>query len=140
MQIINSWEYSDHSFPVIALSYCRNSTANEKWCKPPEIIDEWLSDHVQYFVLQDTRVQSKIWEDHPVVQQFPYYGDEENYFPTLRQMKEQTFNIIQIEPNLKHKQFTVEDVFFGLHKVETIDSAIWSNKRELEYVNLIRTG
>ena len=86
--IKNSWEYSEHAFPVITLAYCRNSTENADWCHKPEEIDEWLGNHVQYFVLQDTRVQSRIWEDDPIVSEFPYYGDEKNYFPTLRQMKE----------------------------------------------------
>ena len=51
VQIRNSWEYTDHAFPVIALSYCRNTTENNHWCKTPEIIDDWLGNHVQYFVL-----------------------------------------------------------------------------------------
>ena len=55
-------------------------------------------------------------------------------------MKEQTFSIIKIDPEQKQKGFTVEDVFFGLHTVKVNDSALWSNKRQLEYVNLIRTS
>ena len=55
-------------------------------------------------------------------------------------MKEQIFNIIQVDPKTKHKQFTVEDIFFGMHKVEVVDSPVWPGSRELQYVNLERTG
>jgi hypothetical protein len=42
--------YSDYAFPVIIISYCRNSAENGNWCKSQEEIDTWLARHVSYFV------------------------------------------------------------------------------------------
>ena len=39
--------------------------------------------HLDYFIYQDTNVQSYIFEDHPILDEPPYNGDRENYFPTI---------------------------------------------------------
>lgn len=98
MVISNSWMQQSYEFPTMAVAYCKNSTDNGYWCKSPEEIDAWLGDHIQYFVYQDTKVQSYIWEDHPIVDDHPYYGDENNYFPTVKQMVEWKFAFINVDP------------------------------------------
>ncbi len=77
-----------YSFPVIAVAYCRNTTENGDWCKSQEETDTWLLNHMHYFAHQDTIVQSDIWEDNEIVDQHPYFGDEKNYFPTYKLLKE----------------------------------------------------
>lgn len=74
--MLNSWMASQHAFPVIGLAYCQNTTENNNWCKTQEQTDEWLLRQRLYFIYQDTRVQSNIWKDHPVVDEHPYFGDQ----------------------------------------------------------------
>lgn len=83
---LNSNQYnSDYSFPAIGLVYCKNSTDNDNWCKTKDEIAEWLLSHPRYFLSQETKAQGRIFADDPVVNKFPYYGDKENYFPTIVQ-------------------------------------------------------
>ena len=39
------------------------------------------------FLYQDTRVNSNLWENSKIVDDFPYNGDAASYFPTLKAMK-----------------------------------------------------
>ena len=65
--LTKSWKHEEYSFPVISITYCKNTTNNGNWCKPREVIDEWLSRQISYFVSQDTIVMSHIREDHEIV-------------------------------------------------------------------------
>ena len=55
--------YEEYAFPVTIITYCRNTEANGNWCKNHTEIDTWLSKHVSYFVAQETRIQTDIWDD-----------------------------------------------------------------------------
>ena len=91
----------EYAFPVITLAYCHNTTDNLNWCKSHEETDEWLLRHPQYFAYQNTRVADYIYEDHPVVQEHPYWGDTENYFPTFKQLTELSLEVIQLDAKVK---------------------------------------
>lgn len=82
VSINKNWFESNANFPAVGMSYCRNTTANGDWCKSKDEIDDWLKNHPEYFSYQETRFLKSIWEDDPIVDEFPYNGDRENYFPT----------------------------------------------------------
>ena len=92
----NNWFFDEYSFPSLALVYCKNTTANNQWCKPYDEIDQFLREHPTFFVHQETRVQNDIFEDHEIVDQYPYFGDKENYYPTLKSMT--SYNYGPIDP------------------------------------------
>lgn len=69
-------------------------------------------------------MQSYIWEDHPIVDEHPYFGDESNYFPTVKQMVEQSYSLLEVDPAKKNASLLGEELFFGLHKVEVTDTNI----------------
>lgn len=86
-------------FPVIGISYCRNTEENSSWCKEKDEIDLWLKTHPQYFVYQVTRFLDSIWEDNPIINEHPYYGDKKSYFPTLKSTGEYNYGPIEVDPS-----------------------------------------
>ena len=80
--IKNNWFMRDYSNPTIGITYCNKD--EEDWCKSKSEIDAFLNEHPQYFVHQETHIQSNIWENDKIINQHPYYGDKANYFPTMK--------------------------------------------------------
>ena len=113
---------TQHRFPAIVLAYCRNTTENGQWCKSQEAIDEWLVTHRKQLVYQDTKVLPYIWQDDPIVDDHPYYGDKENYFPTIKQMISALNDAIIVDPVAKSETIPYDEVYFGLNKIQIVDS------------------
>ena len=41
--VINkNWFMSEYSYPTIGISYCKNTTENNNWCKSKDEIDQFL--------------------------------------------------------------------------------------------------
>ena len=100
--LYNSWWYREYSNPTIGYFYCKNTTENNNWCKTPDEIDDWLAVHIQYFMHQETRFSAEIWANHPLVDEHPYFGDEDNYFPTIKSFK--SYNYGQIVNDRTRRQ------------------------------------
>ena len=83
MYIDKNWFMTNYSIPTIMMSYCRNTTENNNWCKSKDIIDEFLHTNPQYFVYQKTYFDKDIFKGDPEIEIFPYFGDHENYYPTI---------------------------------------------------------
>ena len=81
--IKKNWFMDDYSTPMIAISYCKNTTQNSNWCKPKDEIDDFLAEMPAFFVHMVTYVQEDMWHDHAEVEKFPHNNDTENYFPTV---------------------------------------------------------
>lgn len=62
---------------------CKNSTANNNWCKSEAEIVQFLKDTPFFFVHQQTHVQADMFSDSKKIEGFPYFGDSKNYFPTV---------------------------------------------------------
>jgi hypothetical protein len=97
------------------ISYCRNTEENGNWCKTPGEIDAWLAKHVSYFVTQETLVQTDIWRDNEIVNEHPYFGDRENYFPTIKHYKEVQFDTIRIDSEYKADEVVGDEYWFGIN-------------------------
>jgi hypothetical protein len=133
-----SWMYEEYAFPVMIITYCRNTEENGNWCIDQTETDIWLARHISYFVTQDTRVQTDIWADtEEVVNEHPYYGDRSAYFPTMKLMKEVQFETIKVNPAYKQDEIMGDELWFGLSSIYINDDNIFSKMRETEVVNLI---
>lgn len=69
-------------------------------------------------------MQSYIYEDHPIVDEYPYLGDRKNYFPTVKRMVEQSFKQIKLDPDQKNESLIGEELSFGLNKISVTDDNI----------------
>lgn len=47
----NNWSMDEYDVPMIALVYCKNSTANDNWCHTHDEIDAFLLEHSYYFAV-----------------------------------------------------------------------------------------
>ena len=65
--IHNNWFMEEYAYPVIAVTYCQNSTENGDWCRSKEQIKTFLEQAPAYFIHQETRVERNIFEDDPIV-------------------------------------------------------------------------
>lgn len=100
----------DFSFPMIAMSYCKNTTANNNWCKSKDDIDDFLRVYPQFFLTMNTHVHEDIYKDHPLVEQFPYNGEEKTYFPTVYELNSIKFGTLDPDPTHRNISFMVEDL------------------------------
>lgn len=137
--IKNNWFMRGHAFPVIAIAYCKNTTENGNWCKSWDETDEMLRTHPAYFAHQVTRVESKIFSDSPEIEGFPYYGDDENYFPTLATMTSYNFGPIEVDPAKRAGFVQHEEISWMLEKISIDDSHILDTARETEVLNVGKT-
>ena len=80
-----NWFVQQYSMPFIAITECKNSTANGNRCKSPEEIKRYLEGKDFFFIHQHTYVESDMFRESDKVNEFPYFGDRDNYFPTSRQ-------------------------------------------------------
>ena len=98
----NNWFEEESNIPIIMFAYCKNSTANNNWCKEHDEVDEWLKVRPQYFAYQKTVVQQDIFQENKeVVDNHPYYGDESKYFPTIKLMTSYKFGPIEVDKDKK---------------------------------------
>lgn len=89
-----------------------NRTSNDNWCKPLDEIDDWLSSIPAYFVYQKTYVQHNIWEDHEIVDDHPYFGDEDAYFPTVKSMESYNYGPIVVDTSKRDTFFQFNEITF----------------------------
>ena len=54
--IDRNWFMNEHSNPMVTMSYCRNTTENNNWCKSLDEIDQFLATRAQFFVKIKTYV------------------------------------------------------------------------------------
>lgn len=137
--ILNNKYMAEHAFPVIATAYCRNTTENGNWCKSHEEVNEWLLSHRMKLIYQNTKFQKYIWEDNSIVEEHPYYGDKENYFPTIKSMVSDTRGAIDTDPVTRNESIPYDELYFGLNKMTISDSHIVPTEREGEFVNIVKT-
>ena len=62
--------------PQIGLAFCKNKTSNGNWCKSEQEIRDFMRVKQFFLVLQKTLVQTDIFENDPLIEKFPYYGDK----------------------------------------------------------------
>ena len=140
VKLQGSWLNAEFRYPIIGLAYCKNSTANGNWCKSKEETVEWLKGHPIYFVYQDTRVQSNIWADDELIDDHPYFGDKENYFPTMKQMVSYNFGAIEVK--IDNFEIPEDEIYFGYHEVEIADNnfdIFQLGQRESSFVTVTKT-
>lgn len=135
----NNWFMKEHAFPVIAIAYCKNTTENQNWCKSLDETDAFLRTHPAYFAHQVTRVESKIFSDSPEINGFPYYGDDENYFPTLSTQTSYNFGPIEVDPEKRDRFLQFEEISWMLEKIVIDDSHIFDTERTTEILNVGKT-
>lgn len=88
----------EYSFPAMGISYCVNNTwTNSNWCKSWDEIDEWLLNNPAYFTHMQTLVQEGMFAGDANIDEFPYYGDKKNYFPTKSEMGSIDFGKIIVD-------------------------------------------
>ena len=73
--------------PFISIVECKNTTVNGNRCKSKEEIKRYLEEKDFWFIYQHTYVLSDMFAESDKVNEFPYLGDRENYFPTSIQQK-----------------------------------------------------
>ena len=100
------------------MSYCKNTTENNHWCKPLDEIDNFLATRAQFFINVRTYVQEGIFPGDSRIDRYPYNGDTENYFPTTFTMEsiykaievDNTEDVFQIEDiHAQYNTITLED-------------------------------
>lgn len=91
------------------------------WCKSKDEIDDFLRKHPQFFVHMKTMIQEDIFPDHPLVDQFPYNGDSENYFPTVNEPSSIKFGAIDVDSQQRDSQFLIEDIATTYNSIRLID-------------------
>ena len=130
--------YEEYAFPVMIISYCRNTEENGNWCKSQNETDAWLAKHVSYFVAQETRIQTDIWDDNEeIINGHPYFGDKSVYFPTMKLMKEVQFETIKVDPAYKEDEIMGDELWFGLSTVEINDNNLFAEYRSGDFVNMV---
>jgi hypothetical protein len=92
------------------------------------------------FMYQDTRVNSNLWENSKIVDEFPYNGDVASYFPTLKAMK--IHNMMPIRPASQSKvresdSYKRHNLFFGRNELTIDDGILFSNERTTEYLTVV---
>lgn len=110
MLIRKNWFMLDYAYPAAGMSYCKNTTANNNWCKSKEEIEDFLRDTPEYFVHMHTLVQEDIFKDHSLIEQFPYNGDRENYFPTVQQMGSIDYGKTNVDASTRDTEFKIIDI------------------------------
>ena len=84
-------------------------------------------------------MNSNLWENSKIVDEFPYNGDSASYFPTLKAMK--LHNMMPIRPLSQSKDrnsYKRHNLFFGRNELTIDDGILFSKKRTTEYLTLVR--
>ena len=69
----------------------------------------------------------------------PYYGDKDNYFPTLKLMNSYNFGPIDVDPSKREKLVMWEELNFGLDNVAVKDDPLLMTERDAGFLNLKST-
>lgn len=127
-----------YSNTVIGMSYCKNDTAtNGDWCKSKDEIDDFLSTYPQFFMHMVTKVQEDIFRGDPLLDQFPYNGDDEVYFPTVREANSIKFGPLTVDSSKRDINFMIEDIAATYHSIRLYDDPLdIKEPRMSAYVNL----
>ena len=72
--IDRNWFMSEYSNPTISMSYCRNTTDNNNWCKSKSEIDAFLKTRASFFININTFVQESIFSGDSRLDRFPHNG------------------------------------------------------------------
>jgi hypothetical protein len=127
----------EYRFPAIGITYCVNSTANANWCKGKLEIEKFLAHHPAYFVHMETLVQEDIFKDSPLINQFPYMNDKENYFPTVKQPHSINYGHIEVDPELRDTDFLITDIMLSYNNIRINDDPFeLSELRRTEFINM----
>lgn len=94
------------------MSYCKNTTENNNWCKTHDQIDEFLTVYPEYFVHQVTRVSSEVYQDHPSVQGFPYFGSKD-YFPTIQDTHSYKFGPVDVSATDRTQKLIFHEIMLA---------------------------
>lgn len=65
--IEKNWFMDNYNTPTIAVSYCKNTTENNFWCKSKDEIDLFLRNKASFFVHMETYVQEDVFPGHSAV-------------------------------------------------------------------------
>ena len=100
-------------------------------------IDEKLAEYSNLFIYQDTRVNSNLWEDSDIVDEFPYNGDAASYFPTHQAMKVSNMMPIKVDRKVRDSGgFKNYELYFGRNQLTIDDGIFFKNERTTEYLTL----
>ena len=75
-----------------------------------------MGTHAQYFVHQETRFKASMWSDHPLIDEHPYLGDRENYFPTIKNYKSYNYGPI-VNDRTQRESVNFEEIGWGISEV-----------------------
>ena len=76
-----------------------------------------------------------MYEDDPMVDIFPHYGDKSNYFPTVVNYDDEDYGPTYID---SAGHFNCEVFFFGLDQLIIKDSILFGPARESQFWNMKR--
>ena len=105
------------SNPAIAIAYCQNTPENGNWCKTEDEIDIWLSKQTEYFVHQQTRVNSELWAEN--------FDGDETYFPLVSQQSSWNYGTVEFEPSKRDKGFVFQELKLSFNGLTINDSTTY---------------
>ena len=105
------------SNPAIAIAYCQNTAENGNWCKTEDEIDIWLELHSEYFVHQQTRVNSELWAEN--------FDGDETYFPLVSQQSSWNYGTVEFEPSKRDKGFVFQELKLSFNGLTINDSTTY---------------
>lgn len=108
--IHKNWFMDDYATPAVAISYCKNTTENNYWCKSKDEIDVFLRQYASYFVHMVTYVQEDIYPGHDALSGFPYNGNDTIYFPTVTEYASIKYGTIVIDPVDRDRTFLLDEI------------------------------
>ena len=83
-------------------------------------------------------MNSNLWENSKIVDDFPYNGDAASYFPTLKAMKVHNMMPITVDRKVRESAaFKRHNLFFGRNELMIDDGILFSNERTTEYLTLV---
>ncbi len=101
--IKNSHFESEHSFPVIAITYCEDVNTDNDWCKSKDETDEWLLRHPQFFPYQSTKVDADKFE-------YNLESDGLEAFPFIYDVLSYSFDSIEVKSSQRDDYLQWQDI------------------------------
>ena len=100
----------DYNVPTISVSYCKNSTENNNWCKSKDEIDDFLRNKAFFFVHMRTFVQEDVYPGHSAIDFYPHDGSEDNYFPTVSSYGSIKYGSYEIDKETRDSKMLVDEI------------------------------
>ena len=79
-----------------------------------------------------------MFEDDPSINDFPYFGDTDNYFPTIKNTLSYNFGAIKVD-STKRDNFIFEEIKFGMETLKINDKPLLYSERETAFLNVRAT-